>query len=93
MIERNVSSPGNDLIQWLAARLKISEEEHMEAVRLAMLLCHYGYIFPVGDSRNLAVKEDASLYRFQVSWLVFNCSVTCIRAFCAKKVKSIVLNK
>ncbi|CAG5133050.1 unnamed protein product [Candidula unifasciata] len=56
---------GNDLIQWLAARLKISEEEHMEAVRLAMLLCHYGYIFPVGDSRNLTVKEDASLYRFQ----------------------------
>ncbi|XP_005098469.1 regulator of G-protein signaling 7 isoform X2 [Aplysia californica] len=56
---------GSDLIHWLSNRLKISEEEHTEAVKLAVLLCHYGYIFPVADSRNLTVKEDASLYRFQ----------------------------
>ncbi|KAK7004343.1 regulator of G-protein signaling 7 [Biomphalaria glabrata] len=56
---------GSDLIQWLATRLKITEEEHMEAVKLAILLCHYGYIFPVTDLKNLTVKEDASLYRFQ----------------------------
>lgn len=55
------------MIQWLAVRLKISDEDHVEAVKMAILLCHYGYIFPVGDLRNLTVKEDASLYRFQVS--------------------------
>ncbi|GFN81928.1 regulator of G-protein signaling 7 [Plakobranchus ocellatus] len=56
---------GSDLIQWLSTRLKLSDDEHSEAVKLAVLLCHYGYIFPVGDTKNLNVKEDASLYRFQ----------------------------
>lgn len=60
---------GTDLIQWISSRLKIGEEEHMEALQLAILLCHNGYIFPIADWRNLTVKEDASLYRFQVTHL------------------------
>lgn len=38
-----------------------------EAIHLANLLCQYGYFFPVGESRSLIVKDDSSLYRFQVS--------------------------
>lgn len=38
----------------------------MEAVNLANQLCHYGYFFPVSDWKNLEVKDDGSLYRFQV---------------------------
>ncbi|RUS81851.1 hypothetical protein EGW08_010374, partial [Elysia chlorotica] len=56
---------GSDLIHWLSTRLKISEEEHTEAIKLAILICQYGYFFPVGDSKSLNVKEDTSLYRFQ----------------------------
>ena len=39
----------------------------MEALHLATLLCQYGYFFPVGDAKTLHVKDDSSLYRFQVS--------------------------
>lgn len=41
-------------------------EEATEALHLASLLCHYGYFFPITDSKNLNVKDDGSLYRFQV---------------------------
>lgn len=37
-----------------------------EALNLANQLCQYGYFFPVSDSKNLVVKDDSSLYRFQV---------------------------
>lgn len=40
-----------------------------EAIHLANLLCQYGYFFPVGESRSLIVKDDSSLYRFQVSYV------------------------
>ena len=39
----------------------------VEALHLATLLCQYGYFFPVGDAKTLHVKDDSSLYRFQVS--------------------------
>lgn len=39
----------------------------MEAVHLANLLCQFGYYFPVNELKNLIVKDDSSLYRFQVS--------------------------
>ena len=55
---------GEDFIICLARRLHVSEEE---AQHLATLLCQYGYIFPVTDTKVLAVKDDNSLYRFQVS--------------------------
>lgn len=31
------------------------------------MLCQYGYFFPVNDSKTLTLKDDSSLYRFQVS--------------------------
>lgn len=37
----------------------------MEAVHLANLLCQFGYYFPIGELKNLLVKDDSSLYRFQ----------------------------
>lgn len=30
------------------------------------MLCQYGYFFPVNDSKTLTLKDDSSLYRFQV---------------------------
>ncbi|XP_017770954.1 PREDICTED: regulator of G-protein signaling 11 isoform X2 [Nicrophorus vespilloides] len=53
---------GYDLIEWLMERLSIEESE---ALNLANQLCQYGYFFPVSDSKNLVVKDDSSLYRFQ----------------------------
>ena len=38
----------------------------VEAVHLANLLCQFGYYFPVNEQKNLLVKDDSSLYRFQV---------------------------
>ena len=54
---------GEDLILWLARRLDMPDED---ARHLAILLCQYGYIFPVSDTKVLTVKDDNSLYRFQV---------------------------
>jgi hypothetical protein len=35
---------------------------------MANLLCQHGYFFPVGEcNKSLSVKDDSSLYRFQVS--------------------------
>ncbi|XP_044732204.1 uncharacterized protein LOC123295059 isoform X2 [Chrysoperla carnea] len=53
---------GYDLIEWLMERLGIEESE---ALNIANQLCQYGYFFPVSDSKNLVVKDDSSLYRFQ----------------------------
>ena len=43
----------------------------MEAVHLANLLCQFGYYFPVNELKNLMVKDDSSLYRFQVRKRMF----------------------
>ena len=55
---------GYDLVEWLMDRLAI--EDGTEALHLATLFCYYGYFFPVTDSKNLSVKDDGTLYRFQV---------------------------
>jgi len=55
---------GYDLIEWLMDRLCI-EDSPVEAVHLANLLCQIGYYFPVNEQKNLMVKDDSSLYRFQ----------------------------
>lgn len=55
---------GYDLIEWLMDRLNI--EESVEALHIGNLLCQYGYFFPVSDTKNLVVKDDSSLYRFQI---------------------------
>ena len=43
----------------------------VEAVHLANLLCQFGYYFPVNELKNLMVKDDSSLYRFQVRKRMF----------------------
>ena len=55
---------GYDLVEWLMDRLDI--EDGTEALHLATLLCCYGYFFPVTDTKTLSVKDDGTLYRFQV---------------------------
>jgi regulator of G-protein signaling len=40
----------------------------VEAVHLANLLCQFGYYFPVNELKNLFVKDDSSLYRFQTPY-------------------------
>merc|ERR1711981_145540 len=57
---------GYDLIEWLMDRLSI--EDSLEAVHLANLLCQFGYYFPVNELKNLLVKDDSSLYRFQTPY-------------------------
>jgi len=57
---------GYDLIEWLMDRLSI--EDSLEAVHLANLLCQFGYFFPIGELKNLLVKDDSSLYRFQAPY-------------------------
>ncbi|XP_034935564.1 regulator of G-protein signaling 9 isoform X2 [Chelonus insularis] len=56
---------GCELIAWLIERFTM---EHTEALYLANQICQYGYFFPVNDSKNLTVKDDSSLYRFQVPY-------------------------
>lgn len=56
---------GYDLIEWLMERLGIEESE---ALNIGNQLCQHGYFFPVSDSKNLIVKDDSSLYRFQTPY-------------------------
>ena len=44
----------------------IDSNPPVEAIHIANLLCQHGYFFPVGECKNLLVKDDSSLYRFQV---------------------------
>nr|XP_026494916.1 uncharacterized protein LOC113399869 isoform X1 [Vanessa tameamea]XP_026494917.1 uncharacterized protein LOC113399869 isoform X1 [Vanessa tameamea] len=56
---------GYDLVEWLMERFNLDETSNVEAINLANQLCQYGYFFPVNDSKNLVLKDDSSLYRFQ----------------------------
>ncbi|XP_050533395.1 regulator of G-protein signaling 11 isoform X2 [Daktulosphaira vitifoliae] len=56
---------GYNIIEWLMDRLTVDETE---AVHIANMLCQYGYFFPVNDSKNLTLKDDSSLYRFQIPY-------------------------
>uniref|UniRef100_A0A670I1M3 Regulator of G-protein signaling 9 n=1 Tax=Podarcis muralis TaxID=64176 RepID=A0A670I1M3_PODMU len=55
---------GSDMLQWLMQRLQITDEE---ALNLGSMIIRYGYIYPLQDSKNLNLRPDSSLYRFQVS--------------------------
>ena len=55
---------GYDLVEWLMEFLDI--EDSAEVLHLASQLCQHGYIFPVTDTKTLSVKDDGTLYRFQV---------------------------
>ncbi|KAK1331206.1 hypothetical protein QTO34_009155 [Cnephaeus nilssonii] len=56
---------GNDVLQWLVQRLWISS---LEAQNLGNFIVKYGYIYPLQDPKNLMLKPDGSLYRFQTPY-------------------------
>ncbi|CAH2241245.1 jg3308 [Pararge aegeria aegeria] len=57
-----------DLIEWLMSRFKSLESTNADALALANQLCQHGYFFPVNDLKNLVVKDDSSLFRFQTPY-------------------------
>ncbi|NXG69885.1 RGS9 protein, partial [Baryphthengus martii] len=56
---------GNDIFQWILQRLQIAQEE---ALHLGDLFVKYGYIYPLQEPKNLTLKADGSLYRFQTPY-------------------------
>uniref|UniRef100_A0A8B9M1R7 Regulator of G-protein signaling 9 n=1 Tax=Accipiter nisus TaxID=211598 RepID=A0A8B9M1R7_9AVES len=56
---------GNDILQWILQRLQITEEE---ALHLGDLFVKYGYIYPLQEPKNLTLRRDGSLYRFQTPY-------------------------
>ncbi|XP_065503764.1 regulator of G-protein signaling 9 [Caloenas nicobarica] len=56
---------GNDILQWILQRLQITQEE---ALHLGDLFVKYGYIYPLQEPKNLTLKTDSSLYRFQTPY-------------------------
>ncbi|KFW79261.1 Regulator of G-protein signaling 9, partial [Manacus vitellinus] len=56
---------GNDILQWILQRLQITAEE---ALHLGDLFVKYGYIYPLQEPKNLTLKADGSLYRFQTPY-------------------------
>ncbi|XP_030362442.1 regulator of G-protein signaling 9 isoform X2 [Strigops habroptila] len=56
---------GNDILQWILQRLQIPQEE---ALHLGDLFVKYGYIYPLQEPKNLTLKTDGSLYRFQTPY-------------------------
>ncbi|KAM8774009.1 regulator of G-protein signaling 9 isoform 2-T2 [Rhynchonycteris naso] len=56
---------GSDVLQWIAQRLWIS---NLEAQNLGNFIVKYGYIYPLQDPKNLVLKPDGSLYRFQTPY-------------------------
>lgn len=42
--------------------------EESEALSIANQLCLHGYFFPISDYKNLVVRDDSSLYRFQTPY-------------------------
>ncbi|NXK89916.1 RGS9 protein, partial [Formicarius rufipectus] len=56
---------GNDVLQWILQRLQVTAEE---ALHLGDLFVKYGYIYPLQEPKNLTLKADSSLYRFQTPY-------------------------
>uniref|UniRef100_A0A8C6G2L8 Regulator of G-protein signaling 9 n=1 Tax=Moschus moschiferus TaxID=68415 RepID=A0A8C6G2L8_MOSMO len=56
---------GSDVLQWISQRLWISG---LEAQNLGNFIVKYGYIYPLQDPKNLTLKPDSSLYRFQTPY-------------------------
>ncbi|NXW94161.1 RGS9 protein, partial [Alopecoenas beccarii] len=56
---------GSDILQWILQRLQITQEE---ALHLGDLFVKYGYIYPLQEPKNLTLKTDGSLYRFQTPY-------------------------
>ncbi|KAM8992380.1 regulator of G-protein signaling 9 isoform 1-T1 [Ara ararauna] len=56
---------GNDILQWILQHLQVTQEE---ALHLGDLFVKYGYIYPLQEPKNLTLKTDGSLYRFQTPY-------------------------
>ncbi|XP_057569866.1 regulator of G-protein signaling 9 [Hippopotamus amphibius kiboko] len=56
---------GSDVLQWITQRLWVSGPE---AQNLGNFIVKYGYIYPLQDPKNLVLKADSSLYRFQTPY-------------------------
>lgn len=41
----------------------------VEAQALGTMMVAFGYIYPLQDHKRLTIKSDASLFRFQVTWM------------------------
>uniref|UniRef100_A0A7M4FNQ3 Regulator of G-protein signaling 9 n=1 Tax=Crocodylus porosus TaxID=8502 RepID=A0A7M4FNQ3_CROPO len=66
---------GGDILQWIIQHLQITEEE---ALRLGTMVVKFGYIYPLQEPKNLTLKTDNNLYRFQVSCLVAKMLWLCV---------------
>ncbi|XP_055448407.1 regulator of G-protein signaling 9 isoform X3 [Psammomys obesus] len=56
---------GGDVLQWIIQHLWTS---NLEAQNLGNFIVKYGYIYPLQDPKNLILKPDSSLYRFQTPY-------------------------
>ncbi|KAL9833482.1 regulator of G-protein signaling 9 isoform 1-T1 [Geothlypis trichas] len=56
---------GVDIMQWILQRLQVTAEE---ALHLGDLFVKYGYIYPLQEPKNLTLRADGSLYRFQTPY-------------------------
>ncbi|KAJ7318009.1 hypothetical protein JRQ81_004171 [Phrynocephalus forsythii] len=56
---------GSDILQWIMQRLQITNEE---ALNLGCMIVSYGYVYPLQEPKNLTLKPDGSLYRFQTPY-------------------------
>uniref|UniRef100_A0A8C5RRC8 Regulator of G protein signaling 9 n=1 Tax=Laticauda laticaudata TaxID=8630 RepID=A0A8C5RRC8_LATLA len=53
------------MLQWIVKRLDITNEE---GLHLGSMIMKCGYIYPLQDRKNLNLKADTSLYRFQTPY-------------------------